>query len=111
MLNAKYAMYVTHTVRIGYGTGAMQQLVAVDEAGTMSGAAQRAHITQPSLSRTMQRLETDLGCELFDRARNSARLNEAGRIAAEHARDALDDLAGRSAPCASPQWRRHPCGT
>jgi len=81
----------------------LRQLVAVDEAGTMSGAAQRAHVTQPSLSRSMQRLEADLGCELFDRTRNSARLNEAGRVAVEHARDvlaaeqrmrdALDDLA------------------
>lgn len=67
----------------------LRQLVAVDEAGTMSGAAQRAHITQPSLSRSMQRLEADLECELFDRTRNSARLNEAGRIAVEHARDVL----------------------
>ena len=81
----------------------LRQLVAVDEAGTMSGAAQRAHITQPSLSRSMQRLEAELGCELFDRTRNSVRLNEAGRAAVEHARevlaaeqrmrDALDDLA------------------
>ena len=81
----------------------LRQLVAVDEAGTMSGAAQKAHVTQPSLSRSMQRLEADLGCELFDRTRNSARLNEAGRVAVEHARDvlaaeqrmrdALDDLA------------------
>lgn len=81
----------------------LRQLVAVDETGTMSGAAQRAHVTQPSLSRSMQRLEADLGCELFDRTRNSARLNEAGRVAVEHARDvlaaeqrmrdALDDLA------------------
>ena len=67
----------------------LRQLVAVDEAGTMSGAAQHAHITQPSLSRSMQRLEADLGCELFDRTRNSAVLNEAGRVAVEHARDVL----------------------
>lgn len=81
----------------------LRQLVAVDEAGTMSGAAQSAHITQPSLSRSMRRLEAELECELFDRTRNSAVLNEAGRVAVEHARDvlaaeqrmrdALDDLA------------------
>lgn len=98
----------------------LRQLVAVDEAGTMSGAAQRAHITQPSLSRSMQRLEAELGCELFDRTRNSARLNEAGHAAVEHARgvlaaeqrmrDALDDLArkGRTLRVASvapaPVW-------
>jgi len=99
----------------------LRQLVAVDEAGTMSGAAQRAHVTQPSLSRSMQRLEADLGCELFDRTRNSARLTEAGRVAVEHARDmlaaeqrmrdALDTSPGRSAPCASLPWRRRLCGT
>ena len=81
----------------------LRQLVAVEEAGTMSGAAQIAHIPQPSLSRSMQRLEADLGYELFDRTRNSAQLNEAGRVAVDHARDvlaaerrmrdALDDLA------------------
>ncbi len=81
----------------------LRQLVAVDEAGTMSGAAQCAQVTQPSLSRSMQRLEAELGYKLFDRTRNSARLNEAGRVAVEHARDvlaaeqrmydALDDLA------------------
>lgn len=50
----------------------LRQLVAVDEAGTMSGAAQRAHVTQPSLSRSMQRLEAKLGCELFDRTADLA---------------------------------------
>ena len=50
----------------------LRQLVAVDEAGTMSGAAQRAHITQPSLSRSMQRLEAELGCELLRWVRGSA---------------------------------------
>ena len=67
----------------------LRQLVAINEAGTMSGAAQRAHVTQPSLSRSIQRLEAELGCELFDRTRNSARLNDAGRVAVERARDVL----------------------
>ena len=81
----------------------LRQLIAVSEAGTMSGAAMATHITQPSLSRSMRRLEEELGCELFDRTRNSATLNDAGRVAVEHARDvlaaeqrlrdALDDLA------------------
>ncbi|MCR5583733.1 MAG: LysR family transcriptional regulator [Eggerthellaceae bacterium] len=81
----------------------LRQLIAVSEAGTMSGAAMATHITQPSLSRSMRRLEEELDCELFDRTRNSATLNDAGRVAVEHARDilaaeqrlhdALDDLA------------------
>ena len=83
----------------------LRQLVAVDEAGTISGAALAVNITQPSLSRSMRRLESELGYELFERTRNSATLNEAGRVAVEHARDvlaaeqrmrdALDELARR----------------
>ena len=67
----------------------LRQLIAVSEAGTMSGAAMATHITQPSLSRSMRRLEEELDCELFDRTRNSATLNGAGRVAVEHARDIL----------------------
>lgn len=67
----------------------LKQLVAVDEAGTISGAALATNITQPSLSRSMRRLEAELGCELFERTRNSATLNEAGRVAVEGARDVL----------------------
>lgn len=81
------------------------QLVEIERQGTISSAAERLHMTQPSLSRSMQRLEAELGQELFDRARNRARINDAGRIVAEHARemlaseqrmrDALDELAKR----------------
>jgi DNA-binding transcriptional LysR family regulator len=67
----------------------LRQLVAIEETGTISAAAIAANITQPSLSRSMRRLEADLGYELFDRTRNSISLNEAGRIAIEHARDVL----------------------
>lgn len=84
----------------------LRQLVAVGQTGTMSAAAKATNITQPSLSRSMRRLETELGYELFDRTRNSASLNEAGKVAFEHARDvlaaeqrmrdALDELARKS---------------
>lgn len=67
----------------------LRQLVAVGETGTMSAAANATSITQPSLSRSMRRLEAELGYELFDRTRNSANLNEAGKVAFEHARDVL----------------------
>ena len=67
----------------------LRQLVAVGETGTMSAAAERASITQPSLSRSMRRLEAELGYELFDRTRNRAELNEAGKVAFERARDVL----------------------
>ncbi|MBQ9043446.1 MAG: LysR family transcriptional regulator [Eggerthellaceae bacterium] len=84
----------------------LRQLVEVERQGTISAAAEKLHLTQPSLSRSIKRLEADLGQGLFDRTRNRIELNEAGRIAVEHARDVLaaeqrmrdafDDLARRA---------------
>lgn len=53
----------------------------IDELKYMSGVAPSAHITHLSLSRFMRRLKEELGCELFDRTRNRATPNEAGRVA------------------------------
>ena len=68
----------------------LRQLVAIEREGTITAAAASLHLTQPSLSRSMQRLEAELGCELFDHEGNRVRLNEAGRVAIEHAKDVLD---------------------
>lgn len=99
----------------------MHQLDAVDRHGTISAAAAALHLSQPSLSRSMRRLERDLGQELFDRTKNHVQLNDAGRLALEHARaliraeqamrDAFDELARRQrtlrvGTCApAPVWR------
>ncbi|UJF34884.1 LysR family transcriptional regulator [Paenibacillus hexagrammi] len=45
----------------------------------MTDAARSLHVTQSSLSKTIQRLEEDLGVPLFDRTGRSLRLNEFGR--------------------------------
>lgn len=47
----------------------LRQLVAFDEYGTLSKAAEALHISQPSLSRTMQTLEEELQASLFIRKR------------------------------------------
>ena len=99
----------------------LRQLDAIEQNGTLSKAAEELRTTQPSLSRSMAKLEADLGVELFDRTRNRARLNEAGRLAVEHARailaeerrmrDAFDALAKRrrtvrvKSVAPAPNWR------
>ena len=69
----------------------MRQLDAIARRGTISAAAEELHLSQPALSRSIRRLERELGQELFDRTHNSATLNDAGRLAVDHARNLLRD--------------------
>lgn len=70
-------------------TEQLRHLESIARFGTMSEAAAQMHITQPALSRSIKRLEADLGCALFDRTKNSVTMNEAGRLVAELGRDVL----------------------
>ena len=84
----------------------MRQLEAIAREGTVSAAAGAVHISQPALSRSIARLESELGQSLFDRIGRRLELNEAGRVDLEYARqilrderlmrDALDDVARRT---------------
>ena len=61
----------------------LEQLLAFAECGTLSGAAERLHLSQPALSRSMQRLEAELQVPLFQRQKNKIEFNENGRMAAD----------------------------
>lgn len=63
----------------------LRQLNEIARCGTLQSAAERLHLSQSALSRSLKRLETDLGQPLFDRTRNSMQINAAGRMALEHA--------------------------
>ena len=65
----------------------LRQLQAVAEEGTISAAADALHLTQPALSRSIQRLERELGTELFRRSKNHVEFNEAGELALAAAAD------------------------
>lgn len=69
----------------------MRQLDAIARQGTISAAAEELHLSQPALSRSIRKLERELGQELFNRTHNSATLNDAGRLAVDHARALLRD--------------------
>ena len=68
----------------------LEQLLAFAECGTLSGAAERLHLSQPALSRSMQRLEAELQVPLFDRQKNKIEFNENGRMAADCARQVME---------------------
>ncbi|MFB8374321.1 LysR family transcriptional regulator [Paenibacillus taichungensis] len=55
-------------------------------------AAGKLHVTQSSLSKTIQRLEDDLGVPLFDRLGKKLRLNEFGRTFLRRTEKALFEL-------------------
>jgi len=65
---------------------------AVAEELSFSKAAQRLRIAQPALSRAVQEIERELGVNLIDRNRRSARLTPAGVILLQEARVVLERL-------------------
>ena len=80
----------------------LEQLLAVAEQGTLSNAAEQLHISQPALSRSMQRLEAELQVTLFNRQKNKIELNENGRMAVDYARKIMEqsqDMISRVQAC------------
>lgn len=68
----------------------VRYFVATADAGTVSAAAARVHVTQPALSRQLRQLEHDLGVDLFDRAAGRLSLSRIGRELLPIARALLD---------------------
>ncbi len=58
----------------------------------MTASAQRLHVTQSSLSKTIQRLEEDLGVPLFERSGRTLQLNKFGRTFLNRVDKALFEL-------------------
>lgn len=57
----------------------LRYFTEVAQAGTVSGAAESLHVTQPGLSRQLRQLERQLGVPLFDRSGGRLTLSAAGR--------------------------------
>ncbi|MFI1106145.1 LysR family transcriptional regulator [Streptomyces melanogenes] len=75
----------------------LRQFLVVARLEHLSRAAEELRVAQPSLSRTIARLESDVGAPLFDRS-GRLRMNDAGRLFRDHVERALGELdAGRRA--------------
>lgn len=71
----------------------LEHVLAVCSAGSFSSAAKRLGISQPTLSKSIARLEKALRVELFDRRGGRATPTIYGQLAAEHAETLLAGVA------------------
>ena len=68
----------------------VRAFLAVAEELHFGRAAQRLHVAQPPLSRTIKKLERDLGTTLFDRNTRSVKLTASGHALITPAREVLN---------------------
>ncbi|BCR26543.1 LysR family transcriptional regulator [Aquipseudomonas alcaligenes] len=67
----------------------LRHFVALAEHGHFARAAEAVHLSQPALSRSIQALESSLGCALVNRHSRGISLTAHGRLVLEHARRLL----------------------
>ncbi|MFM0598034.1 LysR family transcriptional regulator [Paraburkholderia dilworthii] len=67
----------------------LNHVVALAEEGSFARAAERVHLSQPALSRSIQAIEDELGLRLFDRAARGVAVTQAGKTIVERARRVL----------------------
>ena len=81
----------------------LENLIQIARSESLSEVAKDGHISQSALSRSLQKLEGEMGVRLFDRTGNSIALNDAGRLALRYAELVCDDVARLEA--AMRDWR------
>ncbi|MFF5209256.1 LysR family transcriptional regulator [Streptosporangium sp. NPDC000396] len=72
-------------------TRLLRYFAAVAEEGNLTRAAQRLFVAQPTLTKQIKQLESQLGVELFVRSRAGMTITEAGRVLAGQAVTLLSD--------------------
>ncbi len=68
----------------------MSYFIAIAEIQNISKAAQQLHVSQPSLSQYLNRLEESLGVKLLDRTCTPLCLTEAGKLYLEYVREVTE---------------------
>lgn len=70
---------------MGYDLSQLAAFTATVAAGSLGRAAMALHVTQPALSRIIQRLEASVGAPLFERHARGMQLTDIGRALLPHA--------------------------
>jgi LysR family hydrogen peroxide-inducible transcriptional activator len=70
----------------------LRYFCAVADTGSFSRGAEQSHVSQPSLSQQIRKLEDELGARLFDRLGRAVRLTEVGKTLLPRARAVLREL-------------------
>jgi LysR family hca operon transcriptional activator len=90
----------------------LRYFVAVADAGSLTVAAeQRLHTSQPSLSRQIRDLESELGAQLLTRRARGIELTPAGRTFLDHARLVLSQVDAASEAARRVAHPSKPCFT
>jgi DNA-binding transcriptional LysR family regulator len=79
----------------------LRSFLAVAEKLHFGRAAEKLHVAQPPLSRTIKQLERELGTQLFDRNTRSVRLTSSGQALVDPAKEVLESLRRARAAVAS----------
>lgn len=74
----------------------VRQFVAAARAKTFRDAAEQCHVSQSTLTRSVQRVEADLGAELFGRRGRRTTLNELGLSVLPHASRIVEEADAMS---------------
>ncbi|MEV4259484.1 LysR family transcriptional regulator, partial [Spirillospora sp. NPDC049652] len=87
------SFYAVHAWEVWMEIRLLGYVVAIAEEGSVSAAARRLHLTQPTLSRQLRDLERELGTRLFEREGRGLVPTEAGRALLRRARVILAESA------------------
>lgn len=68
----------------------IEMIVEIAKAGSISQAAQSLYVSQPSLSKSLQRFEQEVGAQIFERVSTGVRLTPIGRKFVEQAADIVE---------------------
>ena len=68
----------------------LKYFLAVAREQNITAAAESLHVTQPTLSKQLMDLETELGCKLFERGKRKITLTEEGVFLRQRAQEIVD---------------------